>query len=196
MSRKNGVYRPGHLGGPPGSRGLNPAGSLGPFKPLRKRRPDARVCRPCSRTHLPELGAPASADGVDGREYDEQEHPNRCEAHRPAPCESPRAGMRAGGRFVEARTTRGTPDGVANHTDERASCSTRPRPHATHLLLSSARVLAPAAQPLTHWPCSTVRLRMFVATPLRGWGFRNPMGGYCGPRGRFSSKLVLGSNAR
>jgi len=58
---------------------------------------------------LPELGAPASADGVDGREYDEQEHPNRCEAHRPAPCESPRAGMRAGGRFVEARTTRGTP---------------------------------------------------------------------------------------
>jgi len=109
VSRKNGVYRPGHLGGPPGSRGLNPAGSLGPFKPLRKRRPDARVCRPCSRTHLPELGAPASADGVDGREYDEQEHPNRCEAHRPAPCESPRAGMRAGGRFVEARTTRGTP---------------------------------------------------------------------------------------
>ena len=106
--------------------------------------------------------------------------PNRCEAHRPAPCESPRAGMRAGGRFVEARTTRGTPDGVANHTDERASCSTRPRPHATHLLLSSARVLTPAAQPLTHWPCSTVRLRMFVATPLRGWGFRNPMGGTAG----------------
>jgi hypothetical protein len=27
VSRKNEVYRPGHLGGPPGSRGLNPAGS-------------------------------------------------------------------------------------------------------------------------------------------------------------------------